>query len=78
MQRLVDGQTQLIQLERLREEVGDAALNRLLEVFHRGKAGHDNDRDRRVALARDVSEIQAAHRGHLDVGQQQIEALAAA
>nr|WP_255603664.1 hypothetical protein [Oscillochloris sp. ZM17-4] len=75
MQRLVDRSSQLIELKRLDQKIGHPAAGRLMHGIKRRVAGHDNDRDRRIALAGDLSELQTAQARHLDIGEEEVDRL---
>ena len=72
------GQAQVFEFKRLGKKIGNATLHRLLQIFHRSKASHDNDRNRWILIAGNMRQVEPAHGWHFDVGQQQIKMLVAA
>ena len=72
-ERGADHVLQLVELERLGDEVGGPALDRFDRVLHRAEAGHHDDDDLRIALHRRVEDAGAADAGETEVGQDEVE-----
>ena len=64
---------QLVELERLGDEIGGAALDRFHRVLHRPEAGHHDDHDLRIPIHRRFEHADAAHAGQAEVGQDEVE-----
>ncbi len=73
LERVGDGEPQLVELERLGDVVVGAELHRLHRRLGRGERGHhEHDRPRRVVLRR-AQYGQAVHLAHPEIGDDEIE-----
>lgn len=64
---------QLVDLERLADEVGGASLDRLDRVLHRAVAGHHDGHDVRIALDGGIDHVGAADARQPEVGHDGVE-----
>ncbi len=69
---LLDGDDQLIPLERLGHVVEGAKLEGFDRGFHAAEGGHDDDRELVVVLADLAEQIESGAAGHLEVGDDRI------
>ena len=76
LEMLPDLQPQLVHAERLREVVDGPEPHRLDRGLGRGEGGHHEGDDVAIQLLGDLQHLDAAHVGHPDVREQQIDALA--
>jgi hypothetical protein len=71
----LDGDPQLVDREVLREVVEGAVLDRGDRGLDGGERGDQDDRKRRIHLARSPQHLHPVHARHLEVGQQQVGSL---
>ena len=64
----------LLDLERLEDVVVGALLHRLDRGLDRAEAGHDDRQDRDALLGDLLDQLEAAHVGHLQIGDDQVVA----